>query len=164
MPADLADFRPCRTLPLAIAAATVLAGCVATVDKVPQERDVAPPPQLAVRKVDPGAARPRPRPPKTDGAAAGRSSDDRSADGKSIDPQSLVGDAPEQVEQLLGAPTETTARTPGLVWTYRAAGCALTMVFYPDVKTKEYQLLTYDLKADPGENDACYRKLAAKGG
>jgi hypothetical protein len=49
-----------------------------------------------------------------------------------IDPDKLLGQPPDAVAGLLGAPDLERREDPATVWQYRGAGCVVDLFFYPE--------------------------------
>ena len=64
------------------------------------------------------------------------------------EPIALIGQDEEQVRALLGQPSEEEAHTPGKTWRYRRGRCALDVALYPDVHSRIYRTLTYEVTSD----------------
>jgi len=65
-----------------------------------------------------------------------------------LDPHRLIGLSFTQMAALLGQPALQEERPPARAWTYNAATCVLTIFFYPDIATREFRALTYELKTE----------------
>jgi hypothetical protein len=61
---------------------------------------------------------------------------------------SLVGKSETELRAMLGAPTSEEDRPPGKWWRYRDGQCTLVVQLYPDVQTKQYGTLAYEVKSD----------------
>ena len=61
---------------------------------------------------------------------------------------SLSGKSETELRATLGAPTSEEERPPGKLWLYRDGQCTLDVQLYPDVKTKRYDTLAYEVKSD----------------
>ena len=60
----------------------------------------------------------------------------------------LVGRSERDIRSLLGPPTSEEENTPGKTWRYRDGRCSLDVQLYPDVKTRQYGTLAYEVKSD----------------
>ena len=60
-----------------------------------------------------------------------------------VDPNSLIGLDPPNVEKLLGSPTRVSKSDISLVWTFSAPSCSFQIFFYPDLKTSAFHALKY---------------------
>src|SRR5215207_2805237 len=61
---------------------------------------------------------------------------------------SLVGKSETELRAMLGAPTSEEDRPPGKLWRYRDGQCTLVVQLYPDVHTKQFGTLGYEVKSD----------------
>ena len=60
---------------------------------------------------------------------------------------SLSGKSETELRATLGAPTSEEERPPGKLWLYRDGQCTLDVQLYPDVKTKQFRVLAYQIKS-----------------
>ena len=139
-----------------------LAGCVGMGRHPPS---VAPPPvgdaAVARAVLQPRAAPVRPKkPPPHDTRPAELDPSIRVA---SIDPQSLLGLDPDDVQKRLGAPARMENSALSRKWIYAAPGCSFSIFFYPNVNSTSFHALKYGSARDDGESidnsDACVRKI-----
>jgi len=81
----------------------------------------------------------------------------------SIDPQSLLGLGPEDVQKRLGVPKRMENSALSRKWIYAAPGCSFSVFFYPNVKSTSFRALKYSGEKSDGEridsSDACVRKI-----
>lgn len=63
-------------------------------------------------------------------------------------PEPLIGLDEAGIARLLGPPTEQVARAPGKMWLYKKAGCRLDLSLYPDIETRVYRTLAYEVSSD----------------
>ena len=108
--------------------------------------DVAPP------EDGPPAADALPAPP-TDGASppAGTippTPDTSEAALKS--PEEVIGLDLAQISRLLGEPAFRTEQPPAKVWSYAGSGCAMRVFVYPDIKSRVFRALTYEIQGTDG--------------
>ena len=79
-------------------------------------------------------------------------------------PADLVGFDFPQVLQILRRPDMVQNSALSIVWTYAQSDCTLQLYFYPDIQTRIFHLLKFDLKDSSGErpNDStsCMRHMA----
>ena len=54
---------------------------------------------------------------------------------------------------MLGAPTSVEDRPPGKLWRYRDGQCTLVVQLYPDVQTKQFGTLAYEVKSDDNTDE-----------
>ncbi|MBS0273683.1 MAG: hypothetical protein JSR55_04615 [Proteobacteria bacterium] len=82
-----------------------------------------------------------------------------------IDPQSLLGLAPEDVQKRLGAPNRMENGALSRKWTYAAPGCSFSVFFYPNVNSTSFRALKYGGEKSDGQridsSDACVRRILA---
>jgi hypothetical protein len=60
----------------------------------------------------------------------------------------LVGKSESEVRTLLGPPNSEEERAPGKTWHYRDGQCAVDVHLYPDVQTRQFGTLAYEVKSD----------------
>lgn len=65
----------------------------------------------------------------------------------------LMGKSEGQVRALLGAPTSVEERAPGKTWHYRDGQCSVDVQMYPDVKTRQFGTLAYEVKSDDNSDE-----------
>jgi hypothetical protein len=79
-------------------------------------------------------------------------------------PADLVGFDFPHVLQILRRPDMVQNSALSIVWTYAQPDCTLQLYFYPDIQTRIFHLLKFDLKDGSGErpNDSstCMRHMA----
>jgi hypothetical protein len=63
-------------------------------------------------------------------------------------PDELVGLDQQQLQQVLGAPATVSTNSPGKVWRYRNRCCELNVALYPNLQTKSYQVLSFEVISD----------------
>ncbi len=79
-----------------------------------------------------------------------------------IDPNTLVGLAPDAIDRILGSPTGVRAEAMTVEWTYVRPSCSLIIFFYPDIATGALRALNYtlaDVNGRVGANQACVNFL-----
>jgi hypothetical protein len=73
----------------------------------------------------------------------------------------LVGKSESQLRTLLGPPTSVEERAPGKTWHYRDGACSVDVQLYPDVQTRQFGTLAYEVKSndnsDEGRRDCLAR-------
>lgn len=86
-------------------------------------------------------------------------------------PVELIGKSEGEVRALLGPPTSVEERAPGKTWRYREGQCTIDIQLYPDVQTKQFGTLAYEVKSDDNTDEGkrgCLAQLQsraqAKGG
>jgi hypothetical protein len=80
----------------------------------------------------------------------------------------LVGKSEGQVRAMLGPPTSVEERAPGKTWHYRDGPCSVDVRLYPDVQTRQFGTLSYEVKSndnsDEGRRDCMARFRSRSGG
>ena len=66
---------------------------------------------------------------------------------------SLVGKSETELRAMLGAPTSEEDRPPGKRWRYRDGQCTLVVQLYPDVQTKEFGTVAYEVNSDDNTDE-----------
>jgi hypothetical protein len=54
---------------------------------------------------------------------------------------------------LLGPPTSVEERAPGKTWRYRDGQCSVDIQLYPDVQTRRFGTLAYEVKSDDNTDE-----------
>ena len=90
--------------------------------------------------VDPKPEPPRAEPPREASAPATAS-------------VSFIGKSEGQVRALLGPPTSVEERAPGKTWHYRDGQCSADVQLYPDVQTRQFGTLAYEVKSDDNTDE-----------
>jgi hypothetical protein len=81
-------------------------------------------------------------------------------------PVNLIGKSENEVRALFGPPTTVEERAPGKTWRYRNGTCSLDVQLYPDVQTRQFGTLAYEVKSNDNTdegNRACLAQLRAHG-
>jgi hypothetical protein len=58
---------------------------------------------------------------------------------------SLAGKSETELRAMLGAPTSEEDRPPGKRWRYKDGQCTLDIQLYPDIRTKQFEALAYEV-------------------
>ncbi|HYD08030.1 MAG TPA: hypothetical protein VEC60_20005 [Reyranella sp.] len=77
----------------------------------------------------------------------------------------LVGKSEGQVRALLGPPTSVEERAPGKTWHYRDGRCSVDVQLYPDVQTRQFGTLAYEVKSDDNSDEGrrgCLARLRSR--
>ena len=147
---------------LGLAACALLNGCATLPGWVPWHTS-SKPAAPAARAAEPQGPERRPKPRHT--VRRPEPPAEAPVEVASIDPNTLVGLRPPAVSKLLGSPAKTAKDEMSVVWTYGTEGCALTIYFYPDLKTTNFHVLKYSFSDAAGKPlapaDPCARKLLA---
>jgi len=69
-----------------------------------------------------------------------------------IAPAQLVGLSEAEIQNLMGRPSLMDDRPPAKTWRYLRGGCTLTLALYPDVETRIFRALTYEVTSDDPAN------------
>lgn len=80
-------------------------------------------------------------------------------------PVSLAGKSEKELRALLGPPTSEEERPPGKRWRYQDGTCSLEVQLYPDVQTKQFGTLAYEVKSDDNSDEgkrACLAQLQSR--
>lgn len=72
----------------------------------------------------------------------------------------LVGKSESEVRALLGPPNSEEERAPGKTWHYRDGQCAVDVHLYPDVQTRQFGTLAYEVKSDDSTDEGKRNCLA----
>lgn len=68
-------------------------------------------------------------------------------------PVNLIGKSESEVRALLGPPTSVQERTPGKTWHYQRGQCSADVQLYPDVQTRQFGTLAYEVKSDDNTDE-----------
>lgn len=80
-------------------------------------------------------------------------------------PVTLVGKSEGQVRAMLGPPTSVEERAPGKTWHYRDGRCSVNVQLYPDVQTRQFGTLAYEVKTDDNSDEGkrdCMARLRSR--
>jgi hypothetical protein len=78
----------------------------------------------------------------------------------------LVGQSDSAIRARFGAPTSEEDRTPGKTWRYRHGQCAMDVSLYPDVQTRKFTTLAYEVRSDDNTDQGkqrCLGQLQSRG-
>jgi hypothetical protein len=104
----------------------------------------------------------------TNTAAAAPNTDtktDTPANGADQTSVNLIGKSEAEIRALLGPPTTVEERAPGKTWRYRDGKCTFDIQLYPDVQTRQFGTLAYEVKSDDNTdegNRACLAQLRSR--
>jgi glucose/arabinose dehydrogenase len=102
---------------------------------------------------------PRPRAPASATLATSPASGEAAAETPSRRPPpdgaavTLSGKSEAELRDMLGTPTSEEDRPPGKRWRYRDGQCTLDVQLYPDVQTKQFGTLAYEVKSDDNTDE-----------
>jgi hypothetical protein len=68
-------------------------------------------------------------------------------------PVTLMGKSEGQVRAMLGPPSSVEERAPGKTWHYRDGRCSVDVQLYPDVQTRQFGTLAYEVKSDDNSDE-----------
>jgi hypothetical protein len=60
----------------------------------------------------------------------------------------LIGLGEDQIEAALGPPMLQEDRAPTKLWVFRDHACTISVTLYPDVETRKYHALAYEVISD----------------
>ena len=78
---------------------------------------------------------------------------------------SLAGKSENELRALLGSPASEEDRPPGKRWRYRDGQCTLDVQLYPDVQTKQFGTLAYEVRSDDNTDEGrrlCLAQLQSR--
>lgn len=79
-----------------------------------------------------------------------------------FDLQSLIGLGEQDITAVLGEPRQVRNDPPAMVWDYQAAGCAMSLFFYLDLKSQDFRTLAYNFEsggATDSAKQACVNRI-----
>jgi len=153
---------------LSVIALMALCGCA---DPTPPRAASAPPPNGAPAPSGPIALTAPPAPAAPAKAAAPAKRRDATKPSASAPaaptqtaaaPVQLVGMDEGEVQALLGAPSMVEDHAPGKTWRFRKRDCVLSVALYPDVQTRVFRTLSYEVTSDDhnaGAKQLCETKF-----
>lgn len=62
-----------------------------------------------------------------------------------LNPDELVGLSEEEMLGQMGPPLDVRREAPATVWNYQRANCELKLYFYPSLRDRRLQALTYEI-------------------
>lgn len=65
-------------------------------------------------------------------------------------PDQVIGLDLAQIARLLGEPASRSEQPPAKVWRYAGGGCAMRVFVYPDIKSRVFRALTYEIQGTDG--------------
>lgn len=113
------------------------------------QTDAPPPTKVAIA---PEAVQPRPKKPKV--PAAPRPQIDE-----------LIGWNESEIKTVFGAPAAQEDHAPTKRWVYHTKQCTMNVTFYPEVETKQFHALNYEVNADDGSakrQQACVTEFSSR--
>jgi hypothetical protein len=82
-----------------------------------------------------------------------------------VAPVDLIGKSESEIRVLLGPPTSEEDRAPGKTWHYRDGQCTVDIQLYPDVQTRKFGTLAYEVKSDDSTDEGkrlCLAQLKSR--
>jgi hypothetical protein len=81
------------------------------------------------------------------------------------DPDDLIGLNERAVESILGAPGVKRDVPPAKIWQYSVIDCVVSVYFYLNLESQDFQALRYEIVPRPGapvDGKECYAQLEAR--
>lgn len=87
-----------------------------------------------------------------------------------LSPKALLGMNEVEARKTLGEPEEIQENPPSQVWKYKVSGCELDLFLYPDLNSRTFYVLQFDLSqpvagvpapASTGTDEECWNNLQA---
>lgn len=81
-------------------------------------------------------------------------------------PLNLVGQSESDIRARFGPPDSQQDRAPGKTWRYRRGECSLDVSLYPDVQTRQFTTLAYEVRSDDNTDrgkQLCLAQLQSHG-
>lgn len=75
-------------------------------------------------------------------------------------PVNLIGLSPEQLEEVLGTPRSKSEDGPNQRWEYGGENCTLSVSLYPDVNSREFRSLSYEVSGNDHTEQGDHHCLA----
>jgi hypothetical protein len=154
-------------VPAFIGASSVLLSACTFLQEAQPPRQRPPAKPMAVRAPTPAVSAAGRSASRTDGTRDGSTpvatEDERKP---AAAPVRLVGLGEQELRELLGPPAAEEERPPGKVWHYRKGRCTLDVSLYPDVQTRKFGTLTYEVKSDDNTDEGkriCLAELQSRG-
>ena len=104
-------------------------------------------------------------PSVTDSAKPDVAPQDSARDVAVATPVNLIGKSEGDIRVLLGPPTSEEDRAPGKTWHYRDGQCTLDIQLYPDVQTRQFGTLAYEVKSNDSTDEGkrlCMAQLRSR--
>jgi hypothetical protein len=77
----------------------------------------------------------------------------------------LIGWNEAEIRTVFGAPAVQEDHAPTKRWVYHARQCTMNVTLYPEVETRQFQALNYEVNADDGSakrQQACIAEFSAR--
>ncbi len=126
---------------IVLTAVLLVAACTET--KPPPELRTSIPLETATPAPPPAPARP-PTPARKETPEEEKTKHDIATQG--ID--RLIGLNESEIQSILGPPMLQEDRAPTKLWVFRSRNCTINVTLYPDVETREFHALSYEVISD----------------
>jgi len=80
-------------------------------------------------------------------------------------PVNLIGKSESEIRVLLGPPTSEEDRAPGKTWHYQDGQCTVDIQLFPDVQTRTFGTLAYEVKSNDSTDEGkrlCMAQLKSR--
>lgn len=77
----------------------------------------------------------------------------------------LIGWNETEIKTVFGAPAAQEDHAPTKRWVYHARQCTMNVTFYPEVETRQFHALNYEVNADDGSakrQQACVAEFSSR--
>jgi hypothetical protein len=147
----------------ALSLAFSLSGCMTLGVSQPPPAAPPPPPEVAsIAPAEPAVPPPVPKPTPRKASRPARPAEPSPAphpERAAVDPKTLIGLDQAGVRRVLGRPARIQTDHLSLTWTYRGAGCAMQVIFYPSLEDASFHVLKFASSNTDGSpadiSDAC---------
>jgi hypothetical protein len=122
------------------------------------------PAHAPARKIEP--PRPAAKPADvSDSAKQATAVQESSRDVAAAAPVNLIGKSESEIRVLLGPPTSEEDRAPGKTWHYQDGQCTVDIQLFPDVQTRTFGTLAYEVKSNDSTDEGkrlCVAQLKSR--
>lgn len=87
-------------------------------------------------------------PPEESKSSDNKSGDEKHADAGTQGVDRLIGLSETEIESVLGTPMLQEDRAPTKLWVFRSRNCTINVTLYPDVETRQFHALSYEVTSD----------------
>lgn len=77
----------------------------------------------------------------------------------------MIGWNESEIKTVFGTPAAQEDEAPTKRWTYRTKQCTLNVTLYPEVETKQFHALNYEVNSDDGSakrQQACVAEFSSR--
>jgi hypothetical protein len=128
---------------IVLAAVLLIAACTET--KPPPELRTSIPLETATPAPPPSPVKP-PAPPRKEKETVEEEKAKHDIATQGID--RLIGLNESEIQSILGPPMLQEDRAPTKLWVFRSRNCTINVTLYPDVETREFHALSYEVISD----------------